>query len=81
MKTYGKVVDYDGFYGHIKAVDGQNYIVLDKEILIDNLKQSDYVEFVAEQYNTVETNINIARFVKKIDKEVDRENEKSSYVK
>lgn len=81
MKTYGKVVDFDGIYGHIKSVDGENYIVLDKDMLTNNLKQSDYVEFIAEHYNTIETNINIARFVKKIDKDFEREDEKSSYVK
>lgn len=81
MKTYGKVVDYDGFYGYIRAVDGQNYIVLDKDMLESNLKQADYVEFLAEQYNTVETNINIARFVKKINKNMTEEQKKSSYFK
>lgn len=81
MKTYGKVVDYDGFYGHIRAVDGQNYIVLDKDMVESNLKQSDYVEFVAEQFDTVETNINIARFVKRLDQTKQEEQEKSSYIK
>lgn len=73
MKTYGIVVDFDGLYGHIKAVDGQNYIVLDKEIMSKNLNKFDYVEFVPEYYNTVENNINIARFVKKLEKEFEEE--------
>lgn len=81
MKIYGKLVDYNGLFGHIKAVDGQNYIVLDKDILQANINVSDYVEFIGENYKTVETDINIARFVKKMDKNLNEEQEKSSYLR
>ena len=63
---FGKIVDYNGLYGHIKSVDGKNYVVLDKDMMESNLKVEDYVEFIGENYNTVETNIDIARFVKKL---------------
>lgn len=79
MKCYGKIVDYDGRYGHIKSVDGKNYIVLDKDMLESNLNVSDYVEFVGENYSTVETNIDIARFVKKLEKDQIKNQEKNSY--
>lgn len=79
MKSYGKIVDYNGMYGHIKSVDGKNYIVLDKDMLESNLNVADYVEFVGENYNTVETNIDIARFVKKLEKNKIKAQEKNSY--
>lgn len=81
MKSYGKIVDYNGMYGHIKSVDGKNYIVLDKDMLESNLNVADYVEFVGESYNTVETHIDIARFVKKLEKDQVKEQEKNSYNK
>ena len=59
-------------YGIIKGVDGINYILNYKEItsiLKDNLKKGDYVEFTPEAYNTVETNLFIARNIQKISKE------------
>jgi hypothetical protein len=81
MKTYGKLLDYENGYGHILSVDGKEYIVLDRDILNLDLNKNDYVEFIAEQYNSVETNIDIARFVKKLDKNQNYETEKSSYIK
>lgn len=69
MKNYGKVTDYNGVYGNIKGEDGINYKFLDKNIIDKNIKVSDNVEFEKEYFKTVETEINIARFVKVLKKD------------
>ena len=68
MKNYGKVIKYNGVYGSIKGVDGVNYKLLDKNIIDKNIKVSDDVEFVQENIETPEVNVNIARFVKVLKK-------------
>ncbi len=72
LKTYGIVKDYDGYNGTIKGIDGINYILNYQELANTNrndIKVGDYVEFEPEQYNTIETNYYIARFIKKLTKE------------
>lgn len=69
MKNYGKVVEYNGVYGSIKGVDGKDYILLDKNIFDQELKELDNVEFESEVFNTPEVNMKIARFVKVLRKE------------
>ena len=72
MKEYGIVKFFDDYNGIIKGKDGLDYILNYNEINESNdnsLKKGDFVEFVPEQYNTIETNLYIARSVKKISKE------------
>lgn len=69
MKTYGKVTEYNGVYGNIKGVDGIDYKLLDKDIINENIKVSDHVEFEKEVFKTPEIEVNFARFVKVLKKE------------
>ena len=53
MKEYGKVKDYNGYYGKITNEKGEDYLLF-KEQIIDNdctLHDNDIVSFVPEQYH------------------------------
>ena len=65
MREFGKVKEYDNYYGKIITADGEEYLLLNSQI-IDNqdIKQLDYVTFVPEIYKKK----SIARFVKKYEK-------------
>ena len=65
MKEYGKVEEYNGVYGTIKGNDGIDYTLLDKNIIDENVQENVEVEFEKDNYRTVETEVNIARFVRK----------------
>ena len=65
MKTFGKVIEYDGYTGTIKGTDGKNYLLLNKE-LEEEIKENDYVSFDIDIYKDVEITKYIARFIKKI---------------
>lgn len=69
MKSYGKVMEYNGVYGNIKGIDGIDYKLLDKNIMDKNIEILDNVEFEKEIFKTPETEIYIARFVKVLKKE------------
>ena len=72
MKTYGVINYYDDFNGLIKGTDGIDYILNNKNINVPDdikLQKGDYVEFVPEQFTTIETNLYIARNIKKVIKE------------
>ena len=69
MKSYGKVFEYDGYVGTIIGVDGNNYMVLDTDLVDKDIKKDDYVSFDVEVYKDIELTRYIARFVKRINKE------------
>lgn len=71
-KKYGKVVGYNGLSGTIKGVDGKKYLLLDKNLIDKNVEVYDNVMFDAEYYKTVEAEINLARFVKVLKKDIKR---------
>ena len=64
MKTYGKVMEYNGTFGNIKGIDGNDYVLLNKNVIDKNIKASNNVVFEGESLETPEVKINIARFVK-----------------
>ena len=64
MKNYGKVLEYNGVYGKVKGVDGNVYILLDKNIIDEEIKESDDVEFDSEVLETTEITLSLARHVK-----------------
>ena len=68
MKNYGKVTEYNGKYGNIKGIDGIDYTLLDKNIIDNELKVNDNVEFESDTYKTVDVEVNMARFVKVLKK-------------
>ena len=74
MKTFGKVKEYDGYNGIIKGVDGNNYILMSREITDKKeLKINDNVSFEPDFFETPETEAYIARFVTKIkEKEINK---------
>ena len=68
MKNIGVVKEYNGYNGKIESLDGESYELLKKDIMSDDLTKYDSVTFVPEDYNKIEYNTKIARFVKKLDK-------------
>ncbi|MBQ4030770.1 MAG: hypothetical protein II625_03340 [Bacilli bacterium] len=69
MKTFGKIKDFDGYNGTIKGIDGKEYLLMKKEIIPpQELHENDKVCFEPEHFETVETEEDIARFVKKLEK-------------
>lgn len=70
MKNIGVVKEYNGFYGKIENLKGDNYILLKKEIMgNDQINKLDVVSFVPENYTKDDIDEKIARFVKKLEKE------------
>lgn len=69
MKNYGKITKYNGVYGNIKGIDGNNYILLDKNLLDSDINVMDNVEFESELYKTPEVEVPMAMFVKSLTKE------------
>ena len=65
MKKQGIVIEYDGYTGKIKDVNGIDYLLLKKEV-IDNVKINDEVIFNSEKVYTTYEDRNVARFVKKL---------------
>ena len=77
MKNYGKVTRYNGVYGEIESVDGNNYTLLDKNVIDKDLKVLDDVEFESEVHKTPEIEMHVARFVRTLKKSEDPTNKKS----
>jgi len=69
MRSYGKVVEYDGYVGTIIGVDGNSYMVLDNDLVDKDIKKDDYVSFDVEVYKDIELTRYMARFAKRINKE------------
>ena len=69
MKSYGKVVEYDGGIGTIVGIDDNNYMFLDTDLIDKDIKKDDYVSFDKDLYKDIELTRYIARFVKIINKE------------
>ena len=69
MKSYGKIVEYDGYVGDIVGIDGKSYMFVDTDLLDKDINRDDYVSFDAEVYRDIELTRNMARFVKKIKKD------------
>lgn len=70
--SYGKITEYDGNTGNITDINGDNYLLLRHELKDNTLKENDYVVFKPENYDTVEVNEKVARFVKRLDKKTIR---------
>ena len=68
MKTYGKVIEYDGYNGYIKGIDGNEYLLMESEIVGNELKSDDNVSFEPDVFETPEYKENVARFVRKLEK-------------
>ena len=66
MKTYGKVMEYDGYNGIIKAIDGKDYLLMNSEAIDGDLKANDNVSFEPDVFETPEYKENVARFVKRL---------------
>ena len=68
MKNYGKVTRYNGTHGNIKGIDGIDYVLLKKNVVGEEIKETDNVEFEPEFLKTFECDIYMARFVKVLHK-------------
>ena len=63
---YGKIIDYNGSSGQIVDEAGNKYILSYQNILYDNAKNGDLVQFKIEIFETPEVKEKIAINVKKI---------------
>lgn len=70
MKSYGKVVEYDGGVGTIVGIDDNNYMFLDTDLIDKDIKKNDYVSFDKDLYKDIELTRYMARFVKRINEEI-----------
>ena len=68
MKKIGIIKDFDGYNGKVESLDGIEYNIYKKDICYQNINKFDSVSFVPEEYNKPEYKTNIARFVKKIER-------------
>ncbi len=68
MKKIGIVKEFDGYNGIIESLDGIEYNIFKKDIYYKDINKFDSVSFVPEEYNKPEYETNVARFVKKLDK-------------
>ena len=68
MKNYGKVTKYNGLYGSIKGIDGNDYVLLDSNLVDGEVNVQDNVEFESEVYKTPEVEVQMAMFVKSLTK-------------
>ena len=71
MKNYGKITEYNGVYGNIKGIDGNDYVLLDKHLLDRDVNVLDNVEFESEFYKTPEVEVQMATLVKSLSKKQD----------
>ena len=64
MKSYGKVISYNKVHGIIKSEDGNECVLLYKNVVDEDVKENDEVEFELESVNNNDTTLNIARYVR-----------------
>ena len=69
MKQIGKIIEFDGYSGTLINKEGVKHIFSHSDLFCDTLKVDDLVVFESELYKTVEVELNIARFIKKHEKE------------
>lgn len=68
MKQVGKIIEFDGFSGTLINKEGIKHVFSNADLISTDLKVNDLVTFESELYKTVEVEVNIARFVKKYEK-------------
>jgi len=66
MIKYGKLIKYDNNVGIIIDDNGNEHIVLRKDIKSDEIKINDYVKFTSETFLAPNNDYNMARFVNKL---------------
>lgn len=69
MKCCGKILEYNGNIGNIIGIDGKYYMFVDTDLVDKDINKDDYVSFDAEVYKDIELTRNMARFVKKINRD------------
>lgn len=66
MIKYGKLIKYDNNIGTIVDDNGNEHIVLRKDIKSENIKINDYVKFTSETFLAPNNDYKMARFVNKL---------------
>ena len=68
MKEYGKVKEYNGYYGKITNEKGEDYLLIREQIIDEDskLNKNDIVSFVPEEYYKDEVYEKIARLIRKM---------------
>ena len=72
QKVIGKIIEFDGMSGTLVDRDRNEYIFTYGDLESKDLKVGDIVVFEKEVYKTIDVEINLARFIKKIDREKTR---------
>lgn len=67
MKKEGIIIDYNGFVGKIKSIEGEEYLMLRKDIIGD-VKEDDKVLFTPDLFKTIDYERQVARFIRKLEK-------------
>ena len=70
MKKEGKIIKFDVFCGTILDNENKEYFMPNEEIMSDKLKVNDKVTFEPDVYKTIDVEIKLARFVKKLDRKM-----------
>lgn len=68
MKEFGKVKEYNGYYGKITNEKGEDYLLIREQIIDEDskLNKNDIVSFVPEEYYKDEVYEKIARLIRKM---------------
>lgn len=67
-KQIGKIVEFDGFSGILIDKNNTKHIFSNDDLITKKLNKDDLVSFESELFKTIDNEIFIARFVKKIEK-------------
>ena len=69
MKEEGIVIEYNGFIGKIRNMEGKEYLLLKKDIEDEKIVSiNDKVTFTPDLFQTDEYRENVARFIRKLEK-------------
>ena len=68
MKSIGKIIDFNGYNGSLIDNDKQEHIFTSDDLISKEIKKNDIVSFDSELFKTVDIELYIARFIKKIEK-------------
>ena len=72
QKVIGKIIEFDGMSGTLVDRDKNEYIFTHGDLENKDLKVGDIVVFEKELFKTIDVQLNLARFIKKMDREKTR---------
>ena len=67
MRTYGKIIEYDGLCGTILTEDGIECLCLKKDFKYNEIKIGDVVSFIMEKVTNPTDTKMVAYFIEKVE--------------